>query len=236
MSPRVMPAPSRWKTKKAESLFKFLLIERRPHLKEKIIEQLWPESPPHLGDTSLRTALNNARKALDLGEHGGESLILKRGMIFINPQIKIYSDYEIFTSIARYALQEADTANPKLMDLLEEAAGLYRGEFLPDDIYDDWTGSLRIQLYNLYLQVLLKQIDIYRRYGKQFSAIETCRRYLTLEPADEPVCRTAMEMLWRKGQKQQALSLYQELLAFTAREYNTGLSDETNKLYEKIKQ
>lgn len=227
---------SRWKTKKAESLFKFLLIERRQHLKEKIIEQLWPESPPRLGDTSLRTALNNARKALEFGGHSGESIILKRGMIFINPEIRIYSDYEIFASTAQRALQETATADPKLMDLLEEAAGLYRGDFLPDDIYDDWTGSLRMKLYNLYLQVLLKQIDIYRRCGKQFSAIEKCRRYLALEPADEQVCRAAMEMLWQKGQKQQALSLYQELVAFTAREYNTGLSDETNALYEKIKQ
>ena len=98
------------------------------------------------------------------------------------------------------------------MDLLERPPD-YTREFLPDDIYDDWTGNLRVQLYNLYLQVLLKQIDVYRRYGKQFSAIETCRRYLTLEPADEPVCRTTMEMLWRKGQKQQAVLIRNYLLS-----------------------
>jgi len=227
--------PSSWRTKKTESLFKLLIIERSQHLKEKIIEELWPESEPRLGDTSLRMALSNARKALGLNEDIIESIILKRGIISWNPKIGIYTDYELFISTAQKATQEAGTENPALMDLLEQAAGLYHGDFLPDNIYDGWTASLRTQLYNLYLTVLLKQVDVYRLKGKLTPAIETCRRYLAKEPADEAVCRAAMEMLWQEGKKQQALLLYHELAAFTAREYNASLSGETIALYEKIK-
>ncbi len=48
-------------------------------------------------------ALSHVRQALRLSDYSGESLILKRGMIFINPEIKIYTDYELFISIAREA-------------------------------------------------------------------------------------------------------------------------------------
>jgi len=44
-----------------------------------------------------------------------------------------------------------------------------------------------------------------------------------------------MELLWQNGQKQQALSLYQELSAFMVKEYEATPSSETITLYEKIK-
>ena len=224
--------PSSWKTKKVESLFKFLVIERRQHLKEKIIEEFWPDAEPRLGDVSLRMALTNIRKALGLT---GECLVLKRGLISLNPEIKIYTDYELFTSTAQQAIQDGDLDNPTCLDLLGQSAGLYRGEFLPDDIYDDWTASLRAQLHKLYLQVLSKKVEILRRQSRLIPAIEVCRLYLSLEPTDEPVCRTAMELLWQTGQKQQALSVYKELTANIAKEFNSSPSSETITLYEKIK-
>jgi DNA-binding SARP family transcriptional activator len=111
---------------------------------------------------------------------------------------------------------------------------LYRGEFLPDNIYDDWTAALREQVRQIYLQVLLKLIEFYRHHDKLPLAIQTSHRYLTLEPADESVCRTAMEMLWLTGQKQHALSLYKELADLMTKEYNTAPSKETNILFKKI--
>jgi ATP/maltotriose-dependent transcriptional regulator MalT/DNA-binding SARP family transcriptional activator len=224
---------SRWKTKKAENLFKFLIIKRR-HLKEKIIEELWPESEPRLGDASLRMALTHTRKALGLNDYLSESLILRRGMIYLNPDLKIFTDYELFDASAQNAL-DVDMDNPFVAELLKQAAAIYRGDFLPDNVYDDWTSTLRLRLHNLYLQVLLKQIEINRRQDRLFLAIDNCRRYLELEPADEPVCRTAMKLLWQTGQKPQALSLFEKLAAVTAREYNASLSSETIALYEKIK-
>jgi len=224
--------PSSWKTKKVESLFKFLVIERRQHLKEKIIEEFWPDAEPRLGDVSLRMALTNIRKTLGLT---GECLVLKRGMIFLNPEIKIYTDYELFTSTARQAIQDCDLDNPACLDLLGQAAGLYGGEFLLDDIYNDWTAGLRAQLRKLYLKVLSKKVEIFRRQGRLIPAIEVCRLYLDLEPTDEPMCRTAMDLLWQTGQKQQALSIYKKLTADIAKEFNSSPSSETIALYEKMK-
>lgn len=224
-----------WKTKKAENLVKFLITDRRQHVKEKIIEALWPEADPRLGDASLRMALTHVRKTLGRNDYVEESVILRRGMIYLNPGIEIYTDYELFASISQCAMENTDTGNPLITELLEQAAELYRGDFLPENLYDDWTAGLRTRLQQLYLQVMLKLVESYRRLERSAPAIQACRRYLGLEPADEVVSRITMELLWQSGQKQQALSLYQELVAVLAREYGVIPAAETNDLYEKIR-
>lgn len=232
---RVEVLQSQWKTRKAENLFKYLIVERHQHHKEKIIEELWPESDLRLGDASLRMALTHVRKALGLNDYVEESVILRRGMIFLNPDIEIFTDYVMFTAIAQNALLDKPMDNPVKANLLEQAAELYRGDFLPDNLYDDWTNKLRMQLQHLYLQVLLKLVEFYHRQEKPAQTIQACRRYLILEPADEHVSRTAMELLWQSGKKQQALSLYQELASVLVREYGANPDAETISLYEKIR-
>jgi ATP/maltotriose-dependent transcriptional regulator MalT/DNA-binding SARP family transcriptional activator len=223
---------SQWRTKKAANLFKYLLIAGGKHPKEKIIEELWPGAEPRRGDASLRMTLTYARKALGLNDR--ESIFLRRGMLYINPEIEIYTDYEWFASLADSSVPGASSENPIRVDSLEQAMQLYRGEFLPDNIYDDWSSSWREHLRQLYLQVVLALIQSYRQQDSLPQAIQACRRYLALEPADEPVCRAAMEMLWASGQKQHALSLYQDLADFMASEYNAVPSSETSSLYRKI--
>jgi ATP/maltotriose-dependent transcriptional regulator MalT len=228
-------ASSQWKTKKAENLAKFLIIERRQHHKEKIIEELWPESDPRLGDANLRKALSHARKALGIIDSSNEILHLERGLVYMNSKIEIYTDYELFDAVAKSALTNAATDNPAAAGLLEHAAELYRGEFLPENLYDDWTAGLRVQLHQRYLQILLKLVECYRRQSRLSPAIKTCFSYLALEPTDELVCRTAMELLWQTGQKQRALDLYQDICATLANEYGIVPTAETNSLYEKIR-
>ncbi len=226
---------ARWKTKKAENLFKFLIINRQPYLKAAVTEPLWPNSDSKSGDASLRMALTHVRKALGLKDMTEESIILKRGLVYFNPEMIINTDYELFTTIALSALEDPKTTNPVTLTKLEQAAGLYQGEFLPDNLYDDWTVNMRNQLQQLYLRILLKQAEDYHRQGKLTPAIQACRRYLALEPTDELVNRKAMELLWQNGQKQQALSLYLELAAVLTKEYDLTPEEETSDLYEKIR-
>lgn len=225
--------PDRWKTKKAENLTKYLMINRHHHLKESIIEELWPESEPKLGDASLRMALTHARHALDLKSKIEESIILKRSKIYFNPEIEIYTDYELFISLTQNTLE--DSENQDKISILEQAVRLYQGDFLPDNQYDDWTSNIRTRLQHIYLEILLKQISYYSEQGRLSHAIQTCYLYLAVEPTDEQVCRRAMDFLWQNGQKQKAIALFQKFTDLLNKEYFLTPSQETRNLYEKIR-
>lgn len=227
--------PTQWKTRKAENLFKYLIINRHHCLKERIIEELWPESDDRLGDASLRMALTHVRKSLGLDDGSGESVILRRKMIHFNPRIQVVTDYELFTVTAQNALLEAEAENPLAESLLSQAADLYRGDFMPDNLYDDWTANLRTQLQHLYAQVVLKQVEYYRRSGRLETAVQACRRYLALDPVNELMVRAAMELLWQQGQKQPALSLYRRLVSVLKKEYDMDPAAATQELYERLR-
>jgi DNA-binding SARP family transcriptional activator len=226
---------SEWKTKKVENLFKLLIANKGQHLKEKVVETLWPKSDAKSGDASLRMALTHLRKTIELDDNAGESVILKRGMIYLNPKIEVITDYELFDTVAQSSLENTAGDNPAILELLDYAVGLYKGGFLRENIYDDWTANTRTHLHRLYLQVLARRVEIYLKQGKATSALHACRSYLTIDPADELMNRKTMELLWHGGQRLQALSLYQELVSILAKEYGVSPSIETNSLYEAIR-
>jgi len=224
-----------WRTQKAEKLFKLLLTGEGEYLKEQIIDKLWPESDSQAGDASLRMALTHIRKALGLDRYGVEGVAQRRGKVYITPELEILTDYQLFVAVARDGLRHAEAGDPRAGWVLEQAAELYRGAFLPDDPDDEWAAGRREQLHNLQIQVLLKLIDCCQDRKKPATALEACQRYLTLEPADEQISRTAMELYWSTGQRQQAINLFQRLTAVLAGDYGARPSPETVALYERFR-
>ena len=225
-----------WRTQKAEKLFKLMLIAKDKLPKEQVIEEMWPDTNPQAGDASLRMALTHIRKALRLDRYGIEGMVQRRGMVYFTPEIEIYSDYQAFSALAREGLRLADNGDPGAARVLQQAIKLYGGVFLPDDLYEDWPANTRTWLQNLYLQILSRLIDLNLQQGQAAATLEACRYYLALEPADEQVNRTAMELYWRTGQRQKAIDLFQRLSALLAEDYGVKPSPETVALHERLRQ
>lgn len=225
---------AKWKTQRAEKLVKYLAADKRQRMKEELIEQLWPGDGLQSGDVNLRTTLNYVRKALGSSEAIPDSVILRRGKVYLNPDIEVYCDYELFTREARKAIHYAETDSPYAIVSLKQAAQLYTGSFLPDDIYDDWANNIRTRLHSLYLEVLIKLAQTNYTKNNLADALHICRQYLESDPIDEQVIRLSMKILSQMGKKQKALSMYKELVAALAGDYDTAPGPETTTLYESI--
>ena len=223
-----------WRTQKSEKLFKLMLIANDKLPKEQVMEEIWPDTNPQSGDASLRMALTHIRKALRLERYGIEGVAQRRGLVYITPEIEIHTDYQAFAALARNGLKLADNGDPRAAETLQQAIENYGGVFLPDDLYENWPANTRTWLQNLYLQVLSMMIDLCLQQDKAVVALEACRRYLALEPADEQVIRTAMELHWRTGQRQKAIDLFQRLATLLAGDYGVRPSPETVALYERF--
>lgn len=223
-----------WKTKKAENLFKFIASNRRLRNKEYLMQQLWPDGEPESNDGRLRMTLSYVRKALGAAGLQPESLIMQRGVISLDSSLELYCDYEYFTEQARIALRYAEANHPFAVPALEKAARIYSGEFLPEDLYEDWTTELRSALHNLYLDVLAQLAQCLLVRGNLPDALQTCYDYLALEPVDETIIRMAMDILWKMNKKHKAMELFRNLEAVLSSEYDTIPEKETAALYRKI--
>lgn len=226
--------PTAWKTKKAENLLKYLLGTRQTHTKELVIAVLWPEAEPGQADASLRMALSHVRKALGLNNKVFDAITLRRGIVSINPELDCFCDYDLFIRFSEEAIRMPGGSTPRVVELLEQARDLYRGEFLPENLYDDWTNARRRLLHDTYCSILSRLLEIYRLQGQQEKALAACHSYLYLEPHHEQTCRTAMEIFWEIGQKEQAISIYRELSAHLQKDYGIEPNWETTMLYNKI--
>ncbi|MGD0154081.1 MAG: BTAD domain-containing putative transcriptional regulator, partial [Thermacetogeniaceae bacterium] len=227
---------SEWKTQKDEKLFKLLLISKHNLTKKVVIAKLWPDSEPWAGDASLRTALAHIRRTLGLDRYGIMGVERQHGQVCLTSEMEIHTDYQTFADVARDGLRLADCGDSRAAPVLNRARELYGGVFLPDDLYEDWLADTRTWLQDLYLQVLSSLIDIYQKQDQAGAALDACQRYLTLEPDDEQVIRTAMKLYRSLGQRQKGIDLFQQLSAILADNYGIKPSPETVELYEQLKQ
>ena len=186
-------------------------------------------------DANLRMALTHIRQALNLSPNSNDSIVLRRGMVYLNPEIKVFTDYELFVSLSKKILYPIgrDANSLEQLHLMENAAHLYQGELLPDNIYEDWTSSQRHKLHDLYVQIQLNRIEAYIQSAQSSRALELYRSCLAIDPMDERIVKISMELLISNGQRHKALQVYKDFAQGLAQEYGLEPSAEIKSLYER---
>lgn len=121
---------------------------------------------------------------------------------------KVPVDFEIFVQLAdaAYAAQLRDD-RPAAAALYRQAAGLYRGDFLPD-VYYEWAAAQREWLRSRLLCAFtfLIETDILR--GDRVGVIRWCQRMLEAEPCHEEAYRALMLVHAHLGQLAQVQRWY----------------------------
>lgn len=131
-----VPVPeSAWRLKKARELVKLLALTRghRMH-REQAMDVLWRDRAPPAAANNLHQAIYVARRALD------RSAIIVRDEL-----LHLVADIDV----DRLELAAADARRAGTPGAYRAALGLYGGELLPENRYDDWVESRRDELAEL---------------------------------------------------------------------------------------
>jgi predicted ATPase/DNA-binding SARP family transcriptional activator len=209
-----------WKLRKVRGLVKLIALAPGHRLaRDQVIETLWPEAGLDSGINRFHQALYNARRVFDHAyQHasGGQGqtspiLDLKEGFLVLAPGWNVQIDVEQFQQAAGRA--EAARANHAAQDpeAYQTALAWYRGDLLPDDLYEDWAAGPREVLRQECLQLLRELAHLYETGGETRRAIDVFQRQLTIEPADEEAHTGLMRLYARSGQRGLALRQYQSL-------------------------
>jgi DNA-binding SARP family transcriptional activator len=226
-------ADSAWQRQKAKKLFKLLLLApQRQLLKEQVLELLWPEKTPEAATNNLHRTLFILRRVLqpDL-ENAAQSpyLLFKDDCLMLNPDSIAWVDAETFERLSQLGRQEQH--NPKHYRMALE---LYKGAFLPEDLYEDWTADRRNALQKSYID-MLKHLAVYYAESSSYQqAIDCLHTLLQIEPTDEGVQRALMKLYAQTGERHAALRLYRHSSEIVRAEFGVEPSTETTALYEAI--
>ncbi len=225
--------PSRaWKRRKAETLFKLILLAPRHSLsRDQAIEMLFPEGNPERSPKAFNTVLHDLRRTLCPANAPHELYIsLESDHLTLNPDCLALVDADAFEAAARKVLREVHPDRATL----ESALALYTGDLLPDDVHADWSTARRETLRDLSLTLCLRLADVCKTAGDPTAALETLRRILAAEPAHEEAHRRLIELYARMGQRHAALRQYQRCVEILQRELNVSPTQETTAVYRAI--
>jgi len=121
-----------WRLRKARELVKLLALARGHRLhREQAMDALWPDLDPSAAANNLNQAVHVARRALGAG-----TIEARDGLLLLDAEV----DVDDFEAAAAVALRS------RAAPALRSALGLYGGELLPENRYDDFVAERREEL------------------------------------------------------------------------------------------
>ena len=179
---------------------------------------------------SLRRTLEKSSSALSR-----KSVLLEKGHYRLSPEIRVATDVEEFDAwYERGRLLEKTGQEPEAVSEYEKAAGIYRGDYLVEDLYEDWTVIERERLINDYVDVLDRLATYYARTGHYRKAIDSRYKLLKKDQYHEESYRALMHCYDHLGLRGRALHQYQLCERALGNLYGTTPAPETRALYESL--
>jgi len=152
------PVPlAAWQSRKARDLLKVLVARRgHPITREAAAETMWPQEDPEPLGNRLSVALSTIRKVLDPGrQHPPDHYVEADAQTIALRLDRVDVDLIEFLRIAGKAIDlmakgDRDAAEAPLW----QARQIYAGDFLEDDLYEEWAVEAREEARSRLLTVL----------------------------------------------------------------------------------
>jgi predicted ATPase/DNA-binding SARP family transcriptional activator len=220
----------RFRTHKTGALLAYLaLFPGRPHPREELCDLLWPEAPLDSGRMNLRVALSSLRRQIEPpGTPHGAVLLADRSKIQLNP-VACATDVADFEA----AVEASSRPGADEAAALTRAAGLYRGDLLPE-IYEDWALGERERLAQAHLGALHRLTRLLTQAGDFNRALGHAHRALPLDPLCEKSHRLLMRLYAALGRPDAARQQYQTLTQLLRVELNAVPSPKTRDLAARL--
>jgi pimeloyl-ACP methyl ester carboxylesterase/DNA-binding SARP family transcriptional activator len=174
---------SAWGSRRARQLCKRLVAARGwPVTRDELIDMLWPDEFDRrkLG-ARLSVQLSAVRR------------LLRGGVIADRQTVSLNLD-EVATDLEAFHNASDDRT----------IVAAYTGEFLPEDVYEDWTGAARDEVRSRFV-IAARRVALLELQAKRFNrAIELGRRLLDVDRYDEGAHELVVTALFESGEPSEA--------------------------------
>jgi len=161
--------------------------------------------------SALRTMVSRARAALvKAGLTRADELILaKSGGYAWNNSRNCAVDAEEFEELCKKA--GSGVGEDERLELLMQAARLYRGDFLPNSAGDMWVIPLARWYRSMYISCAHDALELLTRKGRNVEAEELCAKALRTDPFDEQLLEYRLRSLLAQGKNAEAFEEYKRM-------------------------
>ncbi len=233
------PVPdSQWKGARSKLLLKAIVAHRSREVpQERLMEALWPESSMAAAESNLKSSLHRLRKVLepDLEKSLGSRYVhLKDGLVSLDAEL-CDVDAEKFLMWCNQALEQSQEGMLKeALVTGRKAIALYRGDFLPGDVYYEWADGMRKRLKQNFIELLHKMAEISEKQGAMRRATRYYEQLRQIDPLTEESYQRLMTLYFNRGLRNAALDIYTAYNRMLALEPGSKPSPIIMAIYQKI--
>lgn len=225
-----------WPSGRGRAIFKYLLTHRdRPLARDVLMETFWPEAPAESARNSLNVAIYGLRQALRAAG-ATPVVVFQNGTYRLNQNLEISLDVDEFKRNVQGGRRSEEAGDPAAaVARYEAAAQLYQGDFMADDLSDDWPVLPRERLRVDYLDTLDRLSQLYFTAEQYSQCAALCQMILAQDNCREDAHCRLMLCYSRQDQHLLALRQYQACLEALDRELGVAPAAATTQLYERIR-
>ena len=226
-----------WPSGKGKAIFKYLIANhKRPIKKDILMDTFWRDADPAAARNNLYVAIYGLRQAFKAIHPDSQTVLFDDDHYSLNPALVLWLDFEEFNR--HYQAGQASEKSGRLLEaieLYEAAASLYQGDFLSDDLYDEWPIQIRERLRITYLDTLDHMSRINLNQGQYLACVSLCHLILDRDNCREDAHRRLMICYSRQGQHHLALAQYQACVEALSSVLDVDPEPTTSQLAERIR-
>ena len=225
-----------WQGQRGPAVLRYLLTQPgRSVPRDVLLEQFWPDVDPLHARNRLQVALSCLRRnlrpvtALAVVEH-------RSGLYTISPKLDLDVDVEEFDRCRRAARRAEDAGeHGAVIAGYQRAADIYRGPFLADTPYDDWTIVPREAYRIAYLDVLDRLARALERADRMDECVNVAMQMLEVDGCHEAGHRLLMRAYLHTDRGHQALRQFELCRRALRSTLAVGPSTQTLGVYREVR-
>lgn len=228
-----------WKLKKPKYFLVFLLINKSKHLTDDLLmDTFWPNMPPDKARNNLHNTVHNLRRILEPHKKNlSNSLYIcrKGSCYYFNSNVSYWWDADEFENAflrGEKSLQKNDI--PGAIESFKLAEQFYKGDFLIENLEDEWALSFRDRLHKTFCSALLKLAGCLWENKNLEEGVLYSRRAIEEDPYNEDAYVVMIESLLEMKQYREALQSYKKYVKILEEELKLPPSKKMEKLYQRI--
>lgn len=232
---------SKRNNKNLELLKYFITYYNKKLVPEDIIESLWPDADFTDPKNALRTQIFRLRKGLEsVGlinsrepEHYFD-ITFQNGFYIFDPGDSCMIDFVQFEKKAKDADSLRASEPEKAKEIYREIIDMYKGDFLAENPYSEWTFIPRSRYHRIFVQSVLRLFAMLKENNEYSDIIEVYEKVVNREPFEEAFHVYFLDALVELHEYKNALNHYNYVTARLYKEMSVRPTPELKAIYRKI--
>lgn len=225
-----------WQSHKSLLILKFLIKHYgTPISKEILMDTFWPNTDPETARPNLHQAIYSLRQTLRRGGEHVQSIVFEHDCYLINPNLPVWVDTIEFEHHLR-AAQKLEIAGSvqEAMERYQLAEALYVGDFLEEDVFEEWASLPREKFRHAYFDIADRLSQHLQDQGEFHAAIEMCQKILDKDSCHEGAHYRMMQCYRSLGRRSCAARQYQMCVKALKAGLDALPSTSTTTLFQEI--